>query len=177
LKGKIEMNINNARKILAEAQACFQDLKLPLLNESEKLNCECSSKNICFRSWIAKDDKLAEILTHFFIDQDIIELSMNFYENYEESATQRLHEFINGMNYHCGTGFWILHSSNNKIQYRVAQIITEKSFEKNLFKDMLKEFLEAGLYDYSYITRIMKYDVDFDTLLNEWLNPISIFEM
>jgi hypothetical protein len=171
------MDINTARKILAEAQTCFQNLKLPLLNESEKLDCECCAKYICFRSWIAKDGKLAEILTHIFIDHDIIELSMNFNVDYEESAIRRLQEFVNGINYHSSTGFWILYSANGKFQYRVAQITTDKSFEKDLFKDMLKEFLEAGLYDYSFIRRIIQNDEDFDKLLNEWLNPISIDEM
>jgi hypothetical protein len=102
---------------------------------------------------------------------------MKFYGDYEESATRRLQEFINGINYHCETGFWILYSANDKFQYRAAQIITEKSFEKDLLKDMVKEFLEAGLYDYSFIRRIIQNDEDFDKLLNEWLNPISIDEM
>jgi hypothetical protein len=171
------MNINNARKILAEAQACFQDLKLPLVNESEKLNCECCAKYICFRSYISKDDELAEVLTHIFIDHDIIELSMNFYGDYDESITRRLLEFINGMNYHYAAGYWILYSANSKFQYRAAQIFTEKPFGKNLFKDMLKEFIDEGLYDYSYISRIIQSDEDLDTLLNEWLNPVSIDEM
>ncbi len=171
------MNIDKARIVLAEAQECFQELNLPLVNESENLNCECCAKNMLFRSCISKDDELAEVLTHIFIDHDIIELSMNFYGDYDESITRRLLEFINGMNYHYAAGYWILYSANSKFQYRAAQIFTEKLFGKNLFKDMLKEFIEEGLYDYSYISRIIQSDEDLDTLLNEWLNPISIDEM
>lgn len=171
------MNINNARKILAEAQSCFQDLKLPLVNESEKLNCECCAKYICFRSCISKDDELGEVLTHIFIDHDIIELSMNFYRDYDESITRRLLEFINGMNYNYAAGYWVLYPANSKFQYRTSQVITGESFDKDLFKNILKEFLEEGLYDYRYIRRIIQNDEDLDTLLNEWLDPVSIDEM
>jgi len=171
------MNINNARKIMAVAQAGFQDLKLPFLNESEHVNSKCCANYICFRSWISKDDKLAEILTYIFIDYDIIELSMNFYGDYDESVTRRLLEFINGMNYHYAAGYWVLYSVNSKFQYRVAQIFTQKSFDKDPFKDMLKEFIEEGLYDYDYIRRIIQSDEDLETLLNEWLNPVSIDEL
>jgi hypothetical protein len=102
---------------------------------------------------------------------------MNFCGDYDESITRRILEFINGMNFHYAAGYWILYSANCKFQYRAAQIFKEKPFGKDLFKDMLKEFIDEGFYDYSYIKRIMETDEDLDTLLNEWLDPVSINEM
>jgi len=113
-----------------------------------------------------------------FIENDIIQLSTCFYEDYDESIIHRLLEFINGINYHCSDSYWILYSAQGKVEYRTVRVITENPFSKDIFKDVLKEFLENGPYDYDYIRRIMQSNEDdLDTLLNEWLDPISIDEM
>jgi len=171
------MNVNDARIILAEAQSCFQDLNLTLVNESEKLDYSCCSNYLQFRSWISKNNKLAEIQIFIFIENDIIQLSTCFYEDYDDSITRRLLEFINGINYHLSDSYWILYSAVGKFEYRTVQVITEDSFDKDIFKEVIKEYLENGPYDYEYIRRIMQSNEDLDTLLNEWLNSISIDEM
>jgi len=171
------MNVNDARKILAEAQSCFQDLNLTLVNESENLDCSCCANYLHFRSWISKNDKLGEIQIFIFVENDIIQLSTCFYEDYDESITRKLLEFINGVNYHLSDNYWILYSANSKFEYRTVQAIVGNAFNKDIFKEKLKEFLENWLYDYDFIRRTMQSNEDLDTLLNEWLNPISIDEM
>ena len=171
------MDVNNARLILTEVQSCFQDLKLPFVNESEKLNSCCCANFLNFRSWISKDGKLAEILTYIYIDYDIVELSMNFYDDSVEVYAGRILEFINGINYHIPDSFWVLYPAKNMLQYRTAQMITKETFDKDYFISVLKEFIENGPDDYRYIMRFMKSDEDLDTVLNEWLNPISIDEV
>ena len=171
------MDVNNARLILAEVQTCFQDLILPFVNEAEELNGSRCTNYLKFRSWISKDGNLAEILTYIYIDYDIVELSMNFHDESVEVYAGRILEFINGINYHIPDSYWVLYSAKNKLQYRTAQMITKETFDKDYFRYVLKEFIENGPDDYGYIRRFMKSDEDLDTVLNEWLNPISIDEM
>lgn len=173
------MDLNKARLVLTEVQTCFQDLKLPLVNESEKLDSRCYTNYLNCRSWTLKDGELAEILAsiYIYIDYDIVELSMNFYDDSVDAYTGRLLEFINGINYHITNSYWVFYSAKSKLQYRRTQMITKEMFDKDYFKYVLKEILENGPYDYGYIKRFMQSDEDFDTVINEWLNPISIDEM
>ena len=72
------MDINSARIIVTQMQACFKELNMPFVNESEMLDSAKYSNAIQFRSCFEKNGDLAEILVFVFPSQNIILLTMNY---------------------------------------------------------------------------------------------------
>ena len=47
------MDLNQARILIAQMQACFKELGVPFVNESEILNQVNCTDTIMFRSWLS----------------------------------------------------------------------------------------------------------------------------
>ena len=171
------MDINQARRLLSNAQACFQELNLPLVNETEKTSCDCCSNYLQFRSWKMDNGNMAEILFSVYPNDDIIELCMNFYVDIDESYVIRLLEFINGMNYHLIDAYWICQTAKGKVLYRFAQMIDEYAFDRDAFIKVVAEFIENGPRDFQFMERLVKGNENVEPLLMEWLDPVSIEDM
>jgi hypothetical protein len=95
------MDLNQARILIAQMQACFKELGVPFVNESEILNQVNCTDTIMFRSWLSKNGHLAEVVTSLFIEPNIFEVSMNYREEIDrlnESDLEKLFNLLNAFN-------------------------------------------------------------------------------
>ena len=145
------MNINNARKILTEIQGCFRELNRQPIKEKEMLNQSNGFNYLQFRSWLTKDDKVAEIVTYLSVDQDLVLISMYFYGGHEEIVSPEMFVLINNINDSDPSHYWIIHPDDNKLEFRTAYIVSESQFDKDQFKSVLKTFLEQGPSHYAFM--------------------------
>jgi predicted S18 family serine protease len=162
------MDLNSARIIIAQMQVCFKDLKVPFVSEDEMLNCEGFTDEIKFRSWMKKNENLAEILAFVFPSHNIVQLTMNYYENiedFEESTIRDLYNLLNAINNSDPTSYWLLLQKDNKLEFKTAYHLSGSRLSEGQFKSVLKRFLEQGPRYYSYIRR----------LINNNEDPIKLF--
>lgn len=164
------MDTNSARIIIAQMQGCFTDLNLKFVNEDEMLTSEEFSNAIKFRSWLEKNENLAEILASVFPDHDVVQLTMNYYENYDdfdESIMRDLFNLLNEVNNSDPTFYWSLLPRGNKLEFRTAYYLSGSRLSGRQFTSVLKRFLEQGPRYYLYIRRLIYNNEDPNQLFYE----------
>ena len=113
------MDVNSARIIITKMQQCFKDLNVRFVSEHEMLDREGFSDAIKFRSWFEKNGNLAEVLAFVIPSQDIVQLSMNYYENtedFDQSTIGNLLTLINRVNNCIPAFYWLLISGAAKLE-------------------------------------------------------------
>ena len=164
------MDVNSARIIVAQMQVYFTELNLKFVNEDEMPAREGFSNAIKFRSWLYKNDNLAEILSFVFPSHEIVQLTMNYYENYDdfdESTMRDLFNLLNAVNNSDPTFYWVLLPRDNKLEFRTAYYLSNSRLSERQFKSVLKRFLEQGPRYYLYIKRLIDKYEDPKKLFNE----------
>lgn len=164
------MDLNQARVLTTQMQVCFQELDVPFVNESEILNQANCTDTIMFRSWQSTNGHLAEIVTNLFVEPKVVEVSMNYREEFarlNESDFEKLFNLLNAVNDWDAEFYWLLLSRDNKLKFRWANLISEGHFNDVQFKSVLKRFLEKGPRYYSYIRRLIDNNEDSDKLFLE----------
>lgn len=164
------MDTNSARIILAQMQGCFTDLGLKFVNEDEIPAREGFANAIKFRSWLVKNENLAEILAFVFPSHDIVQITMNYYENIEgfsQSTICDLLNLLNAINNLDSTFYWLFCPEADKLEFRTAYYLTGSRLSERQFKSVLKRFLEQGPRYYLYIRRLINHSEDPDVLFNE----------
>lgn len=157
------MDVNSARIIITQMQRCFTDLNLKFFNEDEIPAHEGLTNAIRFRSWLDKNDNLAEIIAFVFPSHEIVLLTMNYYENYDdfdESTMSDLFNLLNAFNNSDATFYWSLWPRDNKMEFRSAYYLSGSRLSEGQFKSVLKRFLEQGPRYYSYIKRLINHNED-----------------
>ena len=164
------MDVNSARIIIAQMQGCFTELNLKFVNEDEIPAREGLSNAIRFRSWLDKDDNLAEILAFVFPSHEIVLLTMNYYvtiENFDESTMRDLFNLLNAFNNSDATFYWVLLPRDNKLEFRTAYYLSGSRLSEGQFKSVLKRFLEQGPRYYQYIRRLIDKNEEPKKLFDE----------
>ena len=164
------MDINSARTILAQMQGCFKELDIPFINEDEMLNRCGFSNAMRFRSWIAKNENLAEILAYVMPDHDIVQLSMNYVRNFEElneETSRNLFTMLNAVNNSDPVSYWLYFGEADKLEFRTAYWLSENRLNENQFKSVLNNFLERGPMYFTYFKRLIDNNEDPDLLFNQ----------
>ncbi|MEJ2246365.1 MAG: hypothetical protein P8Y80_09870 [Acidobacteriota bacterium] len=164
------MDLNQARILIAQMQACFKEIGVPFVNESEILNQANCTDTIMFRSWQSKNDHLAEIVTSLFIEPNVVEVSINYREEIDrlnESDLEKLFHLLNAFNNWDAAFYWLLLPRDNKLKFRWANLLPARHFSDNQFKSVLKRFLNQGPQHYSYIRRLIYNNEDPDRLFSK----------
>ena len=164
------MDVNNARIVITQMQACFKELSVPFVSESEILNQASCTDTIKFRSWQSKNSHLAEILTYLFIEPNVIEISMNYYEDLNslnEADMRELLNLMNAFNNRDAAYYWLLLPRDNKLKFRLAYLLSDGRFNEEQFKSVLRRFLEQGPRYYLYIRRTIDHNEDPQALFYE----------
>ena len=164
------MDVNSARIIIAQMQGCFTELNLKFVNEDEIPAREGLSNAIRFRSWLDKDDNLAEILAFVFPSHEIVLLTMNYYvtiENFDESTMSDLFNLINAVNNSEPAFYCVLMPSANKLEFRTSYYLTRSRLSEGQFKSVLKRFLKQGPRYYQYIRRLIDKNEEPKKLFDE----------
>ena len=164
------MDINSARIIITQMQTCLKGLNVSFMNESEMFNGEGYSNAIKFRSWFEKNGNLAEILAFVFPSQDIIMLTMNYYENIEDlnkSSICHLYNLINEVNNSNPTFYWAFYPGAGKLEFRTAYYVHGSQFSEKQFKSLLKKLLKQGPLYASYFRRLINRNEDPNMLFHE----------
>ena len=133
------MDVNNARIVTTEMQACFKELSVPFVSESEILNQSSCTNAIKFRSWKSKNNHLAEIVTNLFVEANVIEISMNYYEDINrinEAGMRELLDLMNVFNNWDAAFYWLLLPRENSLKFRSAYLLSKIS----LIKDNLNQY-------------------------------------
>jgi hypothetical protein len=164
------MDVNSARIIITQMEACFKELNVAFVNESEMHNCEGFSNSIKFRSWLGRNDNLAEILAFVFPSHDIVQLTMNYYENikvFNEATIHNLFNLLNAVNNSDPAFYWLFCPEASKLEFRTAYYLAESRLSKKQFKSLLEKFLKQGPRYYSYFRRLIGHNEDPNILFYE----------
>ena len=164
------MDVNSARIIITQIEACFKELNVAFVNESERLNCKGFSDIIRFRSWLGKNNNLAEILAFVFPSHDVVLLTMNYYQNFEdfdESTLRDLLNLLNAVNNSDPTFYWLFCPESSKLEFRTVYHLSKSRFSEKQFKSVLEKFLNQGPLYYSYFKRLIGHNEDPDVLFYE----------
>jgi len=164
------MDVNSARIIITQMQGCFTELNLKFFNEDEMPARDGLTNAIRFRSWLDKNDNLAEILSFVFPSHEIVLLTMNYYENYDdfdESTMRDLFNLLNAFNNSDATFYWSLWPRDNKLEFRTSYYLSGSRLSEGQFKSVLKRFLEHGPRYYQYIRRLIDKNEEPKKLFDE----------
>ena len=164
------MDINTARIIMTKMQGCFKELNVPFINESEMFDCAGFSDAIKFRSWLEKNENLAEVLTFVVPSHDIVQLTMNYYEKFEEfneSTICDLLNLLNAINNSDPTFYWLLCPEADKLEFRTAYYLAGNRLGERQFKSLLEKFLKQGPLYYQYFRRLINHNEDPNKLFYE----------
>ena len=170
------MDVNSARIIITQIEACFKELNVGFVNESERINSKGFSNTIRFRSWLGKNNNLAEILAFVFPSHDIVQLTMNYYQNIEdfnESTLRDLLNLLNAVNNRDPTFYWLFCPEASKLEFRIVYHLSESRFSEKQFKSVLEKFLKQGPLYYSYFKRLIVHNEDPDVLFYEMRSQLE----
>jgi hypothetical protein len=150
------MDIDNARKTLIKMQACFQAHNLPVMGEYERLDLEPPSVHTAFRSCVSDANHLAEVLVFLFLNHNVVQLSMNFYEQLNESRLGDMLKSVNRINFLNAGVYCVLHPKEDKIEFRTAYVLPNDELNEEQFRSMLKNFLDTGLRHYIGLGQLIR---------------------
>jgi len=164
------MDTNSARIIIAQMQGCFTKHNVPFVNEDEMLNRENFSNAIKFRSWLEKNENLAEIIAFVFPSHNIVQLTMNYYESIKDfdiSTMCGLYQLLNAINNSDPTFYWLFCSGADKLEFRTAYYLPGNRLSVRQFESLLEKFLNQGPLYFSYIMRLIDHNEDPNNLFHE----------
>ena len=150
------MEINTARKTLTQMQGCFQGLDLPIMGEYEKLDLEAPSVHMAFRSCVLDADCLGEVLAFLWLNHGVIQLSINFNEQLNESILDNLLGLINTINLLNSGIYCVLQPKEGKIEFRTAYVLRRDKFDEDQFRSVLKNLLELALHYYTGLRQLIR---------------------
>ena len=149
------MDINKARNLLTQMQACFMESNLKIVTESEYLEQHGYSHYVNFRSYIAGDNCLAEIQAFVWLKSEIVQFSMFFQQEFPQGTLVHLLALMNGINLSSAGRYWTSVPGLQKIEFRTSYILPGDELDKELFKSVLKKFVDQGLLQYGYFKERM----------------------
>ena len=144
------MDINSARSILTQMQACFTESNLKIVTESEYLDHDVSSHSANFRSYVTGDNCLAEIQVSVWLKLEIVQLSMFFHQEFPQERLGHLLALMNDINLTSAGQYWSAIPRLNKIEFRNCYVFPGDQLDKQVFKGVLKKFVDQGLFQYTY---------------------------
>jgi hypothetical protein len=150
------MDINNARNVITQMQACFMESNLKIVTESEHLEQNGYSHYVNFRSYVTDDNCLVEIQAFVYLNSDIVELSMFFQEEFPQETLGQLLALMNNINLTSAGRCWTAIPGFHKVECRSCYMLPGGQFDKELFKSVLKNFVDQGLLEYSYFMERMR---------------------
>lgn len=164
------MDLNSARIIITKMEGCFKELDIQFVNEDEMFDREGFSDAIKFRSWLEKNGNLAEILAFVIPSHNIVQLTMNYYENIEDFDQSTIGDLFNLLNTVINwnpASYWLLNSKAAKLEFRTAYYLPENGFSDGQFKTILARFLLQGPMYYTYFKRLIDHNEDPSKLFYE----------
>jgi hypothetical protein len=150
------MDLNTARTVLTQMQACFMELDLKIVTESEALNQEVCSDYLNFRSYAAGDDCLAQLQAFVWPDYRVIQISMYLQQEMTETTIATLLTLMNDINVSSSGAYWTAIPGLQRIEFRTAYILAGDQLNKEQFKRILKKFVDQGLLQCSYLKKRVK---------------------
>jgi hypothetical protein len=148
------MDINKARTVLTQMQACFMESNLQIVTESENLNQQRASDHLILRSYVAGVDCLPQILAFLWPSSEVIQFSMLFPEELAEAKFIEALAVMNDINLSSAGSYWTAIPGFSKIEFRTAYLISGDQLNKEQFKSVLKKFLDQGLEQYSNLKKL-----------------------
>jgi hypothetical protein len=149
------MDINNARSVLTQMQACFMESGLQIVTESENLDQKAAADYLIFRSYVARDHYLAQIQTFLWLSHKVVQLSMFFQAEMPGGIFPTLLALMNNINLSNAGSYWTAVPRFKKIEFRTAYVLPDDRLNKEQFKGALKKFLDQGLLQDDYLTKLM----------------------
>jgi hypothetical protein len=150
------MDINEARIVLAQMQACFMELNLPVVPDPENLNQETHSRSLGFSSYLRRDDCLAHLQASVRLDTQVIQLSMFFHAEMSRESSPALLIPLNEINLSSKGPYWIAIPGDHMIEFRIAYIFTGSPLNKDQFKRVLKKSLDQGKLQSRYLRELIR---------------------
>ena len=162
------MDINQGRKILTDMQICFQQMDLQITKDTEKLGDSFITDHLEFRSWYKLERHLAEIVAAVVFEQDIVQLSMNFYSEDIRLKFPSVLQLLNLMNQIRAEFYWQLIPDYEKFEFRTAMIITDNLLNTEQFKTVLQRMVKLGPVFYQLIDRFLNSHYKSQKLFNKF---------
>jgi hypothetical protein len=150
------MEIRKARKVVKEMEACFAELGLRIVNETEEVNQGVITDHLICRSYSSKGEILAEVLGILVPNHEVIQLSMNFYHDLTRLTRPEFLQVLNILNFVAFDSYWVRFENQEKTEFRTAFAIPEGRVNRKHFLRVLKRFLESGLEQYCRIWRFIE---------------------
>jgi hypothetical protein len=150
------MQIDTARTVVEEMRACFTEVGLSIVNEDEMLDHQLASDKVVFRSCLSKNESLSEVLAVVNPDHGVVLLSLNFYKNAGDSIQLELMKLMKFMNFSSKGSFWTLTGNEGRIEFGKMFGVLAGEINREHLVGVLKNFLERGFEQYSYIRRLLQ---------------------
>ena len=157
------MDLNAARVIITKMEGCFKELDVKFVNEDEMIDREGFSNAIKFRSWFEKNGNLAEVLAFMIPSHDIVQLTMNYYENIKGIDERIVHDLLyllNAVNNSNPAFYWLLCPEADKLEFRTAYYLAGNRFSEGQFHSLLEKFSKQGPQYYTYFNRLIDHNED-----------------